>query len=61
MANLCFIENEKEVTSTSNSSYDDCEYNNNDDESSIVNKLMLKCKRLLSKKKLYKHELSSLT
>ena len=53
------LENEKEVTSTSNPSCDD--YDDDDDESSIVRKLMLKYKSLLSKKKHYKHELTNLT
>ena len=33
----------------------------NDDETSMVSKLMSKCKSLLSKKNHYKHELTSLT
>ena len=58
VANLFFmtLEDKSEVTSTSHSSCDDC-----DDESSIVSKLMLKCKSLLSKKKLYKHGLCNLS
>ena len=58
------LKNEKEVTSISHSSYvdyndyDDC---NDDNESSIVSKLMLKCKSLLSKKKHYKYELLNLS
>ena len=72
MANLCFIalEDENKVPIISNSSchdyyeYDDDvdnDHNDDDDESSIVSKLMLKCKSLLAKKKHYKHELTSLT
>ena len=49
-----------EVPSTSNSSYDNY-YDDDDYESSIVSKLLLKYKSLLSKKKHYKHELTSLT
>ena len=61
------FEDKKEVPYISNSSCDDCEYNDNDDdddddyESSIASKIILKCKSLLSKKKHYKHELISLT
>ena len=67
MVNLCFItlEDNNEVLSNFHSSYDD--YDNLDDdydddndynnESSTVSKLMLKCKNLLSKKKVYKLEL----
>ena len=55
----------KKVTSTSNFSCDDYnDYNDcddDDDESSIMSKLILKCKSLLSKKKHYKHELSNLS
>ena len=57
------LENKKEVTSISHSlcdDYDNCD-DNDDDESSIVSKLLLKCKSLLSKKKHYKHELTNLT
>ena len=63
MVNLCFmaLEDKKKVTSTSYSSCDDCNYNDDDDESFIMSKLMLKCTSLLSKKKLYKHELSNLS
>ena len=70
VSNLCFmaLEDNIEVLSTSNSSFNDdfndnCHDINNDDndESSIVRILMLKCKSLLSKKKHYKHELTSLT
>ena len=54
------LESDNEVPSTSNSSCDDyCD--DDDDKSSIVSKLMLKCKSLLSKKRRYKHELTSLT
>ena len=63
MANLCFmaLEDKNKVPSISKSSCDDyCEYDD-DDESSIVSKLMLKCKSLLSKMKLYKHKLSNLS
>lgn len=57
------LEDKNEVPSTSNSSCDDCEYDydDDDDESSIISKLLLKCKSLLSKKKHYKHELTSLS
>ena len=59
----------KEVPSSSNSSfyefndncYDDDDDNDDDDENSIVRKLIFKYKSLLSKKKHYKHELTSLT
>ena len=66
VANLCFmaLESDIEVSSISNSSFDnDCDDYCDDDnyESSIVSKLMLKYKSLLSKKKHYKHELTSLT
>ena len=46
MANLYFmaLEDEKEVTSTSNSSCDDYD---DDGESFIMSRLMLKCKSLL--------------
>ena len=59
------LEDDNDVPSTSYSSFDDdcddyCNDDNDDDESSIVSKLMLKCKSLLSKKKHYKHELISL-
>ena len=53
------LKSDNEVPSTFNSSCDD--YCDDDDESSIVSKLLLKCKILLSKKKHYKHELTSLT
>ena len=52
------LERDNEVPFISNSSCDDYD---DDDESSIVSKLMLKCKSLLAKKKHYKHELTSLT
>ena len=57
------LEDNNEVPSTSYSSCDDCNDNNSadDDESSIVSKIMLKCKSPLSKKKLYKHELLNLS
>ena len=70
MANPYFmaLKDKNEVTSTSHSSCDDCDDDDDDnddddddDGSSIVSKLMLKCKSLLSKKKLYKHELSNLS
>ena len=59
--NLCFMaqEDDNEVPSTSHSScddyndYDDCD----DDDRSMMRKLNLKCKNLLSKKKFYKLEL----
>ena len=51
------LESDNEVPSTSNSSCD----NYCDDESSIVSKLLFKCKNLLFKKNHYKHELTSLT
>ena len=61
VANLCFmaLEDDIEVPSSSNSSFyefnDDCHDNNNnddddDDETSMVSKLISKCKSLLSKK-----------
>ena len=60
------LEDGIEVPSTSNSSFNDdfndyCHDDNDDDETSIVRKLMLKYKSLLSKKNHYKHELTSLT
>ena len=56
------LESDNEVPFTSNSFYDNYyNDNNDDDESSIVSKLMLKCKNLLSKNKHYKHDLTSLT
>ena len=55
------LESDNEVPSTSNSSYDDYCDDDDYDESSIVSKLMLKCKSLIFKKKHYKHELTSLT
>ena len=64
------FEDDIEVPSSSNSSFygfnDDCHDNNNnddddDDETSMVSKLMSKCKSLLSKKNHYKHELTCLT
>ena len=69
VANLCFmaLEDDIEVPSTSHSSFDnDCDDycdddDDDDDETSIVSKLMFKCKSLLSKKNHYKHELTSLS
>ena len=57
------LEDDIEVPSISYSSFDnDCDdYYDDDDESSIMSKLMLKCKSLLYKKKHYKHELTSLS
>ena len=59
------LENDNEVPFTSYSSFDDdCDdycNNDDDDESTIMSKLILKYKSLLSKKKHYKHELISLT
>ena len=57
VANICFMALEdKEVPSTSNSSCcddDELDYDD-DDESSIMSKLVLKCKNLLLKKRFYK-------
>ena len=56
VVNLCFmaLEDNNEVPSTSHFSCDDCDDydddDDDDDESSIVSKLILKCKSLLSKK-----------
>ena len=68
VANLCFLalEDDIEVPSTSIYSFNDDDYchdidDDDDDETYIVSKLMFKCKSLLSKKKHYKHELTSLT
>ena len=67
MVNLYFmaLEDNHEVLSTSHSScddYDDCKNSDTDDDkSSIVSKLVLKYKNLLSKKKLYKLELSKMS
>ena len=65
MANLYFmvLESDNEVPFTSNSSCDNyCDDNDDDDDkSSIMSKLLLKYKSLFSKKKHYKHELTSLT
>ena len=69
VANLCFmaLEDDIEVPSTSNCSFNDdfnnyCHNNDDDDnETSIVSTLMFKCKNLLSKKNHYKHELTSLS
>ena len=54
VANLCFmaLEDDIEVPSTSHSSFDnDCDdyCDDDDDETSIVSKLIFKCKSLLSK------------
>ena len=60
------LEDDIEVPSTSNSSFND-DFDDNfhddddDDETTIVNKLILKCKSLLSKKNHYNHELTSLS
>ena len=69
VANLCFmpLEDDIEVPSSSNSSFNfDNDYchdidDDDDDETSLVSKLMSKCKSLLSRKNHYKHELTSLT
>ena len=74
VANLCFmaLEADIEVLSSSNSSFnfdndychddnDDDDDDDDDDETSLVSKLMSKCKSLLSRKNHYKHELTSLT
>ena len=71
VANLCFmaLEDNIEVPSSSNSFFynnfdDNChdiDDDDDNDETSIVSKLMSKCKSLLSKKNHYKHELTSLT
>ena len=66
VANLCFmaLKDDIEVPSTSHSSFDnDCDdyRDDDDDETSIVSKLMFKCKSLLSKKNHYKYELTSLS
>ena len=54
------LERDNEVPSTSNSSCDDyCD--DDDDETSIVSKLIFKCKSLLSKNNHYRHELTSLS
>ena len=56
VANLCFmaLESDIKVPSTSYSSFDnDCDDycdDDDDDETSIISKLMFKCKSLLSKK-----------
>ena len=56
------LEDKNKATFASHSSCDDCDDDDDDDdEISIMSKLMLKCKNLLSKKKLYKHELSNLS
>ena len=64
------LEDDIEVPSSSNSSFND-DFNDNchdiddddddDDETSLVSKLMFKCKSLLSKKNHYKYELTTLT
>ena len=67
MANLFFMALEdKEVPSISYSSYYDddeldCDDDDDDYDSSIVNKLILKCKNLLSKKKFYNQEFSKMS
>ena len=64
VANLCFmaLEDDIEVPSSSNSSFNfNNDYCHDDDETSLVSKLMSKCKSLLSKKNHYKHKLTSLT
>ena len=70
VANLCFmaLEDDIEVPSSSNSSFNfdndychDDDNDDDDDETSLVSKLMSKCKSLLSRKNHYKHELTSLT
>ena len=60
------LEDDIEVPSFSNSSFNfDNDYchdiDDDDDETSLVSKLMSKCKSLLFRKKHYKHELTSLT
>ena len=55
------LESDNEVPSTSNSSSNNYCDDDDDYESSIVSKLLLKCKSLLSKKNHYKHELTRLT
>ena len=54
------LESDSKVPSTSNSLFNDDDYyhdiDDDDDETSIVRKLMFKCKSLLSKKNHYKHE-----
>ena len=56
------LKSDNEVPSTFNSSCDDyCGNGDDDNEGSIVCKLLLKCRSLLFKKKHYKHELTSLT
>ena len=60
------LEDDIEVPSTSNSSFNDdfddyCHDDDDDDETSIMSKLMIKCKSLLSKKNHYKHELTTLS
>lgn len=55
------LEDNNKVPSTSHSSYDDCDDDNDNNERSVISKLMLKCKSLLFKKKLYKHNLSNLS
>ena len=60
------LEDDIEVPSTSHSSLDNdcddyCVDDDDDYKTSIMSKLMLKCKSLLSKKNHYKHELASLS
>ena len=63
------LEDNIEVPSSSNSSFNndfndncyDIDDDDDDDETSIVSKLMFKCKSLISKKNHYKHELTRLT
>ena len=55
------LESDNKVPSTSNSSCDDyCEYDGDNDESSITSKLMHKYSSLLSRKKFYKYKFTSL-
>ena len=56
------LEDKNKVPSISNSSCDDyCEYDDDNDESSIASKLMHKYTSLLSRKKFYKYKFTSLT
>ena len=55
------FEDTKEVPYTANSSYDEFDNCVDNDESSILSKLGLKCQNILSKKKFYKRELFKLT
>ena len=60
------LEDDIEVPSSSNSSFNNYfnddfhDSDDDDDETSLVSKLMFKCKSLLSRKNHYKHELTSL-